>query len=81
MLKEWQTRAVLAIVALAAFWAGRWVNVVDDSIIQVHRQETRIVLLEEMSKRQEQLSRQQLDAHKKFTEALEDFRKVVAAKR
>lgn len=81
MPKEWQTRLVLTIVAIAAFWTGRWVNIVDDAIAQVHKQEVRIVLLEQISEQQKQMVKQQLDANKKFTEALDDFRRVVAARR
>lgn len=81
MPKEWQTRLVLTIVAIAAFWTGRWVTDVDEAISQIHKQEVRIALLEQISKQQAQISKQQLDAHTKFSEALEDFRRVVAARR
>ena len=74
MAKEWMIRMGLSLVAIAAFWTGRWVTDVDAAVAQVHRQEVRIALLEQMS-------RQQLDAHKKFSEALDDFRRVVAARR
>lgn len=73
-MSDWKARTIIGIVAVAGFWAGRWITHVDNKIEQVNQQEVRITLLEEMA-------RQQLETQKQFSKAIDDFRKVLGEKK